>query len=609
MPFTSDAPLPAAILEHAIESVAIAVSITDAADRILFVNRYFLELYGYSADDLPSLEITALRSSRVPDELTSRILPATIDGGWQGILWQKRKDGSEFLVELATSRVVDEAGTTLALIGAARDITDEMRASARQDCLLKIARAVQDASTLNRLFASVHEIVSERIQAPGFTLYLQRAPGAPMEIAYDAGDAGPPAAAALELVRHVVESGRPLRLGRAEWAEIERSGLLAESAGEDVVWLGAPLVAEGWTIGAVVLRNRTGIPYDDKDVELLEYVASQISQAIVKKRVEEDRLSDLSFKTALTLAVSNAGLGIVILQEGRVVYANGAVAALTGYTTQELLEMGSFLDIVHPDEREQVRRRLSRQSQTFLIGETYATALQARDARRLEVEVSIQPFALGEQRRYVATLHDVTPLVQSARTDFLTALPNKQAVDEALRREWDRARRRSGTLPPGVSTSRAVAVPRPDALLSLLMIDIDHFSTFNDLHGHLAGDETLRRAALVMRTALRGSDFLGRFGGEEFIALLPDTDLAGAVATGERLRVAVESDVFFDLPSDDGDAVQRLRVTISIGAASIADMATWDRRDLVMSADRALYEAKAKGRNRVVAATPLDAHR
>jgi diguanylate cyclase (GGDEF)-like protein/PAS domain S-box-containing protein len=605
MPFTSDAPLPAAILEHAIESVATAVSITDAEDRILFVNRYFFELYGYSEEDLPSLEITALRSPRVPVELSSRILPATLDGGWQGILWQKRKDGSEFLVELVTSRVVDESGRTIALIGAARDITEEMRARARQDCLLKIARAVQDASTLNRLFASVHDIVSERIQAPGFTLYLQRAPGAPMEVAYDSGDAGPPAAAALELVKHVVASGRPLRIGPDEWAEIEKTGLLAASAGADLVWLGAPLVAEGWSIGAVVLRNRSRIPYDDKDVELLEYVASQISQAIVKKRVEEDRVSDLSFKTALTLAVSNAGLGIVILEDGRIVYANGAVAALTGYTTQELLGMGSFLDVVHPDEREQVRRRLSRQAQTFLIGETYATALQARDARRLEVEISIQPFALGEQRRYVATLHDVTPLVQSARTDFLTALPNKQAVDEALRREWDRARRRSGALPPGVTIDRPVAVPKPNALLSLLMIDIDRFSTFNDLHGHLAGDETLRRAALVMRTALRGSDFLGRFGGEEFIALLPDTDLAGAVTTGERLRAAVESDVFFDLPSDGGEAVQRLSVTVSVGAASVSDMENVDRRDLVMRADRALYEAKAKGRNCVVAAAPL----
>jgi diguanylate cyclase (GGDEF)-like protein/PAS domain S-box-containing protein len=600
MPFRSDGPLPAAILEHAIESVATAVSITDAEDRILFVNRYFLELYGYSEEDLPTLRITDLRSARVSDDLSGRILPATVAGGWQGILWQKRKDGSEFLVELATSPVVDASGATVALVGAARDVTEEMRASARQECLLQIARAVQEVAGLGALYAAIHQILAERIAATGFSLFLQAAPGAPMEVAYDAGVAGPPADAAFELVKHVVTAGRPLRLGEPEWRELEGAGLVSKGAGTGVSWLGAPLVADGWSIGAIVLRNRSGLPYDDKDVELLEYAASQISQAIVKKRVEEDRLADLSFKTALTLAVSNAGLGIVILQGGRITYANGAAAALTGFTTQELRELESFLDVVHPEEREQVRRRFSRQSETFLIGETYATALQARDGRRVEVEVSVQPFALGEERRYVATLHDVTPLVRSARTDFLTALPNKQAIEETLRREWERARRRSGVAPPGVPAERVSAPPKPGALLSILMIDVDHFAAFNDTHGHLAGDEMLRRAALVMRAALRAGDFLGRFGGEEFLALLPDTDLAGALATAERLRAAVERDVFYDFPSGPEETVQRLRVTISVGAASLTPGGEADGRELVARADRALYEAKAGGRNRVV---------
>src|SRR5438876_1125405 len=120
MPFTTDAALPAAILEHAIESVSTAVSITDAADRILFVNRYFLELYGYSESDLASLQVTDLRAHRSAGAATA-ILPATLEGGWQGILWQKRKDGTEFLVELVTSPVLDNAGNRVALIGAARD--------------------------------------------------------------------------------------------------------------------------------------------------------------------------------------------------------------------------------------------------------------------------------------------------------------------------------------------------------------------------------------------------------------------------------------------------------------------------------------------------------
>jgi diguanylate cyclase (GGDEF)-like protein/PAS domain S-box-containing protein len=588
MPFTSDQELPAAILEHAIESVATAVSITDADDRILFVNRTFLDMYGYSEADLPTLRIADLRSPRVPEPLRDSILPATVDGGWTGILWQKRKDGSEFLVELVTSRVVDGAGAPIALIGAAHDITEEMHQNERQDCLFAVARAVQDASTLRALYPAIHEIVVRHIPADGFTLYLQWASGAPFEIAYDAGHAGPPASAALELVKHVVASGRPLKIAPEEWDEIARSGLVGSGGGEDILWLGAPLVADGRAMGAIVLRNVGGVPYDDKDVELLEYAASSISQAIVRKRVEEDRHSDLSFKTALSLAVSNAGLGIVVLLHGRIVYANGAAAALSGFTTRELQDLPSFLDVLHPDERERVQRRFTRQAATFLRGETYATALQTRSGARVEVQVSVQPFALGEENRYVATLHDVTPLVRSARADTLTGLPNRQASEEALLREWHRAKRRSG------------ARPRPEALLSLLSIDADQFAPLNEENGTLAGDEMLRRAALVMRAQLRGADFLGRWGGEEFVALLPDTGPAGARAAAERLREAVERGVAYDVRSDEGEPVKQLRVTISVGVASVDDTAGLEYGDLVSRAHRALAEAKKHGRNRVV---------
>jgi diguanylate cyclase (GGDEF)-like protein/PAS domain S-box-containing protein len=589
MPFTSDHELPAAILEHAIESVATAVSITDADDRILFVNRTFLEMYGYSEADLPALRIADLRSPRVPEPLRNSILPATIGGGWNGILWQKRKDGSEFLVELVTSRVLDGGGAPIALIGAARDITEEMRQSERQECLFAVARAVQEASSRRSLYPAIHDIVVQHIPAAGFTLYLQWAPTAPMEIAYDSGHAGPPATAALELVKHVVASGRALKIAPEEWDEIARSGLVGSAGGEDVVWLGAPLVADGHPMGAIVLRNVGGLAYDDKDVELLEYAAASISQAIVRKRIEEERLSDLSFKTALSLAVSNAGLGIVVLLHGRIVYANGAAAALSGYTTPELQDLPSFLDVVHPDEREKVRRRFTRQSATFLRGETYSTALQTRDGARVEVEVSVQPFALGEEHRYVATLHDVTPLVRSARTDPLTGLPNHQASEEALQREWQRAKRRSD------------ARPRPEALLSLLSIDADHFAPLNEEHGHLAGDEMLRRIAQVMRGALRAADFLGRWNGEKFVALLPDTDATGALASAERLREAVERGVYYNVRSDDGESMKHLRVTISVGVATVSGAEGPGYGDLLTRAHKALAEAKARGRNRVVA--------
>jgi len=137
--------------------------------------------------------------------------------------------------------------------------------------------------------------------------------------------------------------------------------------------------------------------------------------------------------------------------------------------------------------------------------------------------------------------------------------------------------------------SRAAHDGRP---LSLVMIDLDHFKRFNDTHGHMAGDGALAAAACVLRTALRPSDFAVRYGGEEMMALLPDTpeDLAVVVAERlcERLRAAIVfSDMRLPLP----------HVTGSFGVASLAPGG--DGGTLMAAADAALYRAKEQGRNRV----------
>lgn len=206
----------------------------------------------------------------------------------------------------------------------------------------------------------------------------------------------------------------------------------------------------------------------------------------------------------------------------------------------------------------------------------------------------------------LAVFHDVTTLVDSARTDFLTGLPNRRATEEALCREWERLRRRSGAFALAQGETDEL---RPSPPLSVVMIDIDDFSVFNDEHGHATGDEMLRRTALVLRAALRSCDLVGRWGGEEFLALLPDTDAAGAGIVAERLRHAVEADAFYDLPRFDagaGGAAEglRLKVTISAGVATAVRPAAPKPDDVVRRADAALYEAKARGKNRVVSPLP-----
>jgi len=135
---------------------------------------------------------------------------------------------------------------------------------------------------------------------------------------------------------------------------------------------------------------------------------------------------------------------------------------------------------------------------------------------------------------------------------------------------------------------------RHNSQLSIVMFDVDHFKRVNDQHGHLVGDAVLRTVAGAAERLLRQEDLLARYGGEEFLVLLRGVALEGAERAGERLREAVEASV---TPTDTGP----LRVTVSVGCASLACAERLDAEALIAVADRRLYAAKAAGRNRVVA--------
>ncbi|CAG2158263.1 putative diguanylate cyclase DgcQ [Cupriavidus yeoncheonensis] len=142
-----------------------------------------------------------------------------------------------------------------------------------------------------------------------------------------------------------------------------------------------------------------------------------------------------------------------------------------------------------------------------------------------------------------------------------------------------------------------------DRRLSLLMIDIDHFKRVNDTWGHKAGDEVLKHLARVTSAAVRPQDLVARFGGEEFCILLPDMSLNEAAEIAERVRLAIAETVCLPpqtiLP--DSAPGREIRFTVSIGVAELVSDKCHDLEALVAVADRRLYAAKARGRNKVVA--------
>lgn len=162
---------------------------------------------------------------------------------------------------------------------------------------------------------------------------------------------------------------------------------------------------------------------------------------------------------------------------------------------------------------------------------------------------------------------------ERAMTDALTGLLNRYGLQRVLSHEHAEARRYT----------------RP---LSCLMVDLDNFKTINDSFGHIVGDAALRHVAGILTDVVRRSDMVSRYGGDEFLVLLPETDLEGADALAEKIRVAAATQKF----GDDGGP-PRFQLTLSIGAASLSDNESGN--DMIARADMALYEAKEQGRNRV----------
>jgi len=197
----------------------------------------------------------------------------------------------------------------------------------------------------------------------------------------------------------------------------------------------------------------------------------------------------------------------------------------------------------------------------------------------------------GKVKNYVGIFSDITEhklleqrlkdenkeLLNLSNTDSLTALANRRFFDPVLEREWRRGQR---TVTP----------------LSVILIDIDCFKNYNDLFGHLTGDACLKAIARTLESVIkRPADVIARYGEEEFIAVLPNTDSDGAVELAEQLRRSVERLRIPHPTCTTGDVV-----TISLGIATVVPRPSGSASQLVSRADQALYTAKRFGRNRVV---------
>jgi diguanylate cyclase (GGDEF)-like protein len=273
--------------------------------------------------------------------------------------------------------------------------------------------------------------------------------------------------------------------------------------------------------------------------------------------------------------------------------ANGlaALAIVQGADKPDLI----LLDVLMPAmDGYEVCRLIKQDPATWHIPVIFVTAKdQYKDQQRGfdlgAVDYITKPFGLplviARVKVHIRLKLKSEMLEKLALLDGLTDIPNRRGLEEALTREWGRAKR-SGTP------------------ISALMIDVDCFKAFNDHYGHGAGDECLRRVAQALeRGLMRPGDFIGRYGGEEFSVILPNCDAAGAALVAENLceRVAALS-----IAHERSPAAGHITISIGYTTQMVGAESTWSA--LLNEADKALYLAKTHGRNRISGCEKIDDH-
>jgi len=283
--------------------------------------------------------------------------------------------------------------------------------------------------------------------------------------------------------------------------------------------------------------------------------------------------------------VSQSLVGISIFEDGKFSYSNAKFDEIFGYGAEAVRELG-LLDITVESDRprvaEQIRRRLSgeveqvayafsglRKNGAVIDIETHGSAMEIRGKRAL-ISLVVDVTERTRAARELQTLQD--RLREQATHDALTGLHNRHYLEESLSRELILARRHGHPV-------------------SLIMADLDLFKAVNDRYGHLAGDSVLRVFGDLIRRHARGSDISCRYGGEEFLLVLPQMAKAKAVERAKQLCCALAA-------ARIAYGESSITVTASFGVATFpGDGQTGDQ--IIAAADRALYAAKTAGRNRV----------
>ena len=532
-------------------------------------------------------------------------------------------DGRDAAYELTISPIQDEQGQILGRFFLLHDIAKRKRfeaAEREQRILAEALRNTAEALTSTLDFDGVLEKILENvgrvvpIDAANIALldeigglqYVRFHGYPPEQIAQIKADTSRFFLQTAPIFNQVYETGQPIIIpdthSHPDWIHTKSGGWIRSYAN-------MPIRIKDKVVGFLNLDSRSIGFYTPRHIDNLRAFADQVAVAVENSRlyaaaereIEERRHVDRRLRQ-LSRAVEQSPSSIVITDtQGNIEYVNPRFSQITGYSLEEVLGQNPRILKSGKNPPETYRQLW----ETIMSGGEWRGELvnRKKDGEEYFEAVSISPIidSRGVMTHFVAVKEDITgrkqveeeirqvnqqlqlqldeirllqdELREQAIRDPLTGLYNRRYLDEVLDHEFARARR-DGTP------------------ISFVMIDIDHFKSLNDKFGHGAGDAVLKKLAAQLLSQSRVADIICRYGGEEFLAILPNIRAEAAQQVAERWRKLFLGST---LPLQYGEAMS----TISCGIAEFPHHGgTGD--ELITMADRAMYQAKALGRNRVV---------
>ena len=310
---------------------------------------------------------------------------------------------------------------------------------------------------------------------------------------------------------------------------------------------------------------------------LLQTNQELLREAAERRQAEQELVERHAFSQALLKAQSDVGEGMLVILEGHIVFANEAMARLTGYRLDEMLHGMPYADLIHPDTRSDVEAKYQRRLAGEQFENRYETSIVTKDGERREVELAVAQVKNGDKIQTVAVVRDITErkslqdnLQHMAHYDELTKLPNRALFFDRLERALADARRHGSDF-------------------ALLFVDLDGFKAVNDAHGHQAGDQLLQEVARRMEQCVRASDSVARMGGDEFAVIVGDVaQNEDASGVAQKIIDSLSAPLLLD------------GVDCHVGASIGISLYPQDgesSESLLSKADSAMYGAKNKGKN------------